>query len=113
MGRARGGAWNPVDGQRRPGDLTRSGWREPPTRARDARAAVKSREVIELGRELLWQAWQDAAGGSAAELPEGVELRIAQVMRPDTQVSQRYALLTQLLLKLAIEAADSRQLTGF
>jgi hypothetical protein len=76
-------------------------------------AAVKAREAIEVGRELLWDAWRDAAGGSPAELPEGVEQQIAQVMRPGTQVSQRYALLTQLLLKMAIEAADSRQLTGF
>jgi hypothetical protein len=74
---------------------------------------VKAREAIEAGRELLWQVWRDAASGSPAELPEGVEQQIAQVMRPATQVSQRYALLTQLLLKLTIETADSRQLTGF
>jgi AAA domain (dynein-related subfamily)/SacI restriction endonuclease len=74
---------------------------------------LKAREVIELGRELLWETWRDAVGGSPAELVEGVGQQIAQVMRPDTQVSQRYALLTQLLLKLTVEATDSRQLTGF
>jgi hypothetical protein len=74
---------------------------------------VKAREAIETGRDLLWQAWQEATGGSPAELREGIGQQIAQVMRPDSQVSQRYALVTQLLLKLTVETTDSRQLTDF
>jgi AAA domain (dynein-related subfamily)/SacI restriction endonuclease len=74
---------------------------------------VRASEVNERGLELLKAAWQDATGDGALEIPDGIEPLIDQVMRPDTQVSQRYALLTQLLLKLTISTTDSRQLTNF
>jgi hypothetical protein len=76
-------------------------------------SGVRASEATERGLILLADAWRDAIRGGVVELPDGIAHRIAQVMTPGTQVAQRYALPTQLLLKLTISTTDSRQLTGF
>jgi hypothetical protein len=74
---------------------------------------VRASEANQRGLDLLTAAWQDATSSETVGLPEGIALRIAQVMTPGAQVAQLYALPAQLLLKLTISTTDSRQLTGF
>lgn len=57
--------------------------------------------------------WQRAEAGEQADLPGDVTAAISRVMSRGSQVSHRYALATQVLLKLVVEDDDSRRLAQF
>jgi hypothetical protein len=67
------------------------------------------RGLATLGR--LWE--QAQADGEVPALPDHVASALATVMAPDSQVSQRYALPTQVLLKLVVQDPDARRLAEF
>lgn len=70
-------------------------------------------DVYGKGVSELMRVWGRAVDGETAPLPDQVNLAIERVMSPDAQVSHRYALPTQALLKLVVGDDDSRRLTGF
>lgn len=74
---------------------------------------MQASEVYERGLSELRRVWEAASDGEAVPLPNEIAAAIARVMSADAQVSQRYALPTQMLLKLVVRDDDSRRLTGF
>lgn len=75
---------------------------------------MQSSDAYERGFSELKRVWQRALDGeSAAGVPDDVALAIERVMAADAQVSHRYALPTQVLLKLVLADDDGRRLTGF
>ncbi|MBX7134347.1 MAG: restriction endonuclease, SacI family [Fimbriimonadaceae bacterium] len=70
-------------------------------------------DVYAQGLSRLDIAWNNLGEGeSPGEIPSQVAAAIAKVMSPEAQVSQRYALPTQLLLKLVTGDPDGRRLEG-
>lgn len=68
-------------------------------------------EAYQEGRKRLQEAWEQALAGESPHLPPAVSQDIASIMRSE-EVSQRYALPTQVLLKLVTGASDSHRLRG-
>jgi hypothetical protein len=75
---------------------------------------VESSDVYAQGLSTLTNAWERLSGGEVpGSIPVHVSSAIRKVMSPDAQVSQRYALPTQLLLKLVTGDSDGRRLKDF
>jgi len=74
---------------------------------------VQPSDAYERGLRELNRVWQRALAGESESLPDDIGIAIARVMAPEAQVSHRYALPTQVLLKLVIGDSDGRRLTGF
>lgn len=70
-------------------------------------------EAYEAGLERLAELWLAAEDEPAGGLPAEVVSAMSTVLAPDAQVSQRYALITQLLLKDVLSLPDARQLKDF
>lgn len=70
-------------------------------------------EAYEQGRNRLAAAWSSANSGESATLTNPVQAAITIVMAADSQVSHRYALPTQALLKMVVGDTDARRLTDF
>ncbi|MHD0306494.1 McrB family protein [Rhodococcus erythropolis] len=73
---------------------------------------LDSKEAFNIGRDKLQQAW-DEAQQIASGLSGPLASAVATVMSAKSQSSQRYALVTQLLLKEVLDVPDSRGLVGF
>lgn len=73
---------------------------------------MDSKTAYKQGLSLLDQFW-NRVGEDTEELPLELRSRISGTMSPDAQVSQRYALISQLLLKALLGVADSRSLENF
>lgn len=74
---------------------------------------MQPNEAYEEGRRKLTQVWERALAGESSALPNDISANVAQVMASDAQISHRYALPTQVLLKLVVKDPDSRRLTDF
>ena len=70
-------------------------------------------DAYEKGLSELKRIWQRAADGESAALPDEIALAVEEVTAPEAQVSHRYALPTQVLLKLVVGDSDGRRLTDF
>lgn len=71
-------------------------------------------EAYEKGSTLLKEAWSEVRAGAAEpHLPMEINTAIVQAMAPGSQVSQRYALPTQVLLTMVVSDADVRRLQEF
>jgi MoxR-like ATPase len=70
-------------------------------------------EAYERGLAEIRRIWNRAVEGESAQMPRAVEAAIGLVMEPEAQVSHRYALPTQALLKMVVGDSDARRLTGF
>lgn len=86
-----------------------SGWRLDKS---EEMTDLDSKEAFDIGRNKLQQAW-DEAQQVASGLSGPLASAVATVMSPKSQISQRYALITQLLLKEVLDVPDSRSLKGF
>jgi MoxR-like ATPase len=73
---------------------------------------LDSHAANKAGIETLREFWEKAADQSGS-LDVDVQAAVATVLSPEAQISQRYALVTQLLLKLVMGIEDSRSLQDF
>lgn len=73
---------------------------------------VKSEDAYAAGLTALQGAWE-SPGAETSDIPAETKSAIATVMGEDSQVAQRYALLTQLLLKQVLGITDSLSLVDF
>lgn len=71
---------------------------------------MDANDVYDSGLKLLQETWDAATTGVQPDLPDEVRHAIAEVMTNKSQLSQRYALPGQLLLKLTLDLDSSRQL---
>lgn len=70
-------------------------------------------EVYESGSAALAVAWASALAGDTGDLPPEIRADISAIMDASTQISHRYSMLTQPLLKLVLGGSDSRVLEEF
>ena len=74
---------------------------------------MQASEAYERGRSVLDRVWRRAQSGETVTLPDDISVAIASVMAPGSFVAQKYALPTQVLLKIVVGDADVRRLTDF
>ena len=62
--------------------------------------------------EAAWELAKEPGFTSASDIPDDMRAAISQVMRTSSQLAQRYALPSQLLIKATLPSSDSRSLKG-